>query len=186
MLNPARQKRGDRPVPARMQALTFAVASSPKTLNGVSDVATPMEAFAMQQQISVITLGVSDLARSREFYVDGFGWAPVFQNDEIVFYQMNGLVLCTWLTSALEEDMRRVGLTRPGAFAMAHNVATQEQVQSLLDRLVSSGGRLLREADAPVHGGFRGYVADPDDHSWEIAWNPAWSIDGAGHVTFAL
>lgn len=145
-----------------------------------------MEAFEMQQQISVITLGVGDLARSRKFYADGFGWKPVFENEEIIFYQMNGFVLGTWLTSALEGDMQRNGLTRPGAFALAHNVVSQEQVQLLLDELVSAGGKLLRAADAPVHGGFRGYVADPDDHSWEIAWNPAWSIDEDGHVTFAV
>ena len=139
----------------------------------------------MQQQISVITLGVRDLARSRTFYVDGFGWSPVFENDEIIFYQMNGFVLGTWLTSALESDMGRVGLSRPGAFALAHNVGSQEQVQPLLDKLVSCGGQLLRTADAPVHGGFRGYVADPDEHSWEIAFNPAWTISESGLVTFA-
>ncbi|MEG3089370.1 VOC family protein [Sphingomonas sp. PB4P5] len=140
----------------------------------------------MQQQISVITLGVSDLVRSRSFYSNGFGWSPVFENDEIIFYQMNGFVLGTWLISALESDMGRDGLRRPGAFALAHNVVSQEQVQPLLDKLVSAGGRLLRAGDAPVHGGFRGYVADPDEHSWEIAWNPAWMISESGHVTFAV
>ena len=140
----------------------------------------------MQQQISVITLGVSDLARSSKFYSNGFGWTPVFENEEIIFYQMNGFVLGTWLASALERDMQRKGLAAPGAFALAHNVSSQEQVQPLLGKLASAGGKLLRAGDAPVHGGFRGYVADPDDHSWEIAWNPAWSIDENGHVTFAM
>ena len=139
----------------------------------------------MQQQISVITLGVRDLARSRSFYVNGFGWLPVFENDEIIFYQMNGFVLGTWLTSALESDMQRTGLASPGAFALAHNVGSQEQVQPLLYKLASAGGRLLRVGDAPVHGGFRGYVADPDEHSWEIAFNSAWTISDNGHVTFA-
>ena len=139
----------------------------------------------MQQQISVITLGVSELARSRTFYVEGFGWSPVFENDEIIFYQMNGFVLGTWLTSSLENDMQRTGFSRPGAFAMAHNVGSQEQVQPLLDKLVSAGGQLLRAGDVPVHGGFRGYVADPDEHTWEIAFNPAWTISDSGHVMFA-
>jgi hypothetical protein len=75
----------------------------------------------MQQQLSVITLGISDLARSKRFYADGFGWTPVFENDEIAFYQMNGFVLGTWLQSSLEADMRRNSLCRPGAFALAHN-----------------------------------------------------------------
>ena len=138
----------------------------------------------MQQQLSVVTLGIADLIRSRRFYCDGFGWTPVFQNAEIVFYQMNGFVLGTWLTKALEDDMMRP-LSRPGAFALAHNVGTAEEVQAALDRLSRYGGRILRPADAPPHGGLRGYVADPDDHAWEIAWNPAWPISPEGHVRFA-
>jgi catechol 2,3-dioxygenase-like lactoylglutathione lyase family enzyme len=140
----------------------------------------------MQQQISVITLGVADLTRSRRFYAEGFGWTPVFENEEIVFYQMNGLMLGTWLQSQLEDDMQRPGLVRPGAFALAHNVPTQADVQPLIDRLAAAGGQVLRSGDAPVHGGFRGYVADPDDHAWEIAWNPSWKIDAKGAVTFGL
>lgn len=137
-----------------------------------------------QQQMSVITLGISDLATSARFYREGFGWKPVFTNDEIAFYQMNGFVLGTFLQPALEKDMSRANLARPGAFALAHNVRTRDDVAPLIERLVAAGGRLLRAADAPEHGGFRGYIADPDDHAWEIAWNPAWSIDANGHVTF--
>ena len=139
----------------------------------------------MQQQISVITLGVADLARSRRFYVDGFGWTPVFANPKIIFYQMNGFVFGTWLAQALETDMQRGGLRSPGMFSLAHNIATREEVQTLLERLVRSGGRLLRAADAPPYGGLRGYVADPDEHAWEIAWNPVWPISPEGYVRFA-
>ena len=138
----------------------------------------------MQQQISLITLGISDLARSRRFYVDGFGWTPVFETPEIVFFQMNGLMLGLWPQPALEDDMQRGGLSRPGAFALAHNVATRDDVAVVIDQLVKAGGKLLRHGDAPPHGGFRGYVADPDDHAWEIAWNPDWPIDAQGHVSF--
>jgi catechol 2,3-dioxygenase-like lactoylglutathione lyase family enzyme len=139
----------------------------------------------MQQQMSVITLGVADLARSKRFYVDGFGWTPAFENPEIVFYQMNGFVFGTWLRSRLEGDMRRSGLSRPGAFALAHNVPTQADVRCVIERLAQFGGKILRDGDEPPHGGFRGYVSDPDDHAWEIAWNPDWPIDDNGHVTFA-
>ena len=138
----------------------------------------------MQQQISDITLGVSDLARSRRFYVEGFEWQPVFENNEIVFYQMNGLMLGTWLEPALAEDSRRSNLARPGAFSLAHNVLLREAVQPVIDRLVRFGGRELRKADEPPYGGLRGYIADPDDHAWEIAWNPAWPIDANGWVRF--
>jgi catechol 2,3-dioxygenase-like lactoylglutathione lyase family enzyme len=139
----------------------------------------------MQQQISVITLGIADLARSRRFYAEGFGWKPVFQNEDVVFYQMNGLMLGTWLTKALEADSRR-SLRRPGAFSIAHNVPTKEEVQPVIDRLAHFGGKILRPADAPPHGGFRGYIADPDDHTWEIAWNPAWPISPEGYVTWGI
>lgn len=150
----------------------------------------------MQQQIAVITLGISDLGRSRKFYGEGFGWKPVFENDEIAFYQMNGLVLGTWLQQRLSADMNAPdtkttdidvsGLHQPGAFALAHNVPSQEDVKTVIARLAAAGGRILREADAPQHGGFRGYVADPDGHAWEVAFNPAWKIDARGLVTFGV
>ncbi|WP_114952042.1 VOC family protein [Sphingosinicella terrae] len=139
----------------------------------------------MQQQIAVVTLAARDLSASRHFYVDGFGWTPAFENDEIVFYQMNGLVLATWLACALEADMERPTGPGPAGFALAHNVGSAAEVASAMARLLAAGGRLLRPADAPPQGGLRGYVADPDDHAWEIAWNPAWPIDAQGHVTFA-
>lgn len=139
----------------------------------------------MQQQISVITLGVDDLARSRRFYVAGFGWTPVFENAEIVFYQMNGLMLGTWLKPALAADMQRPA-TGESACTLAHNVAHAEDVQPTLDRLEEYGGRILRPADKPPHGGLRGYIADPDGHAWEIAHNPACSINAEGYVTFGL
>lgn len=142
--------------------------------------------FDMQQQISVITIGINDLPRSRRFYVEGFGWKPVFENDEIIFYQMNGFVLGTFEKSALEKDMNRFGLCSPGAFSLAHNVPSQADVEILIEQLVKAGGCLIKPADTPRHGGFRGYVVDPDDHAWEIAWNPSWLIDENGHVTFAV
>jgi catechol 2,3-dioxygenase-like lactoylglutathione lyase family enzyme len=138
----------------------------------------------MRQQVSVITLGVRDLERSKRFYEGGFGWMSVFDNGEIVFYQMNGFVLGTWTIPALEEDMQRPGLATPGAFSLAHNVGSADEVSRLIDRLATAGGRVLRHGDAPPHGGFRGYVADPDDHAWEIAWNPTWTVDDNGHMTF--
>ncbi|MCW2367401.1 catechol 2,3-dioxygenase-like lactoylglutathione lyase family enzyme [Sphingobium sp. B7D2B] len=142
----------------------------------------------MQQQIAVITLGIGDLARARRFYSVGFGWTPVYEGEDILFYQMNGFVLGLWAKEALAQDMQRTvagdGPTAP--FALAHNVATQAEVAPLIARLVEAGGELLRAADAPPHGGMRGYVADPDGHAWEIAWNPAWPIDAEGRVTFAL
>jgi len=75
----------------------------------------------MQQQISVISLGVADLRRSRHFYADGFGWKPVLETPDIIFYQMNGLMLGTWLASSLSDDARR----RPAARSARARVKTQ-------------------------------------------------------------
>lgn len=138
------------------------------------------------QSMSVLRLATDDLARSQIFYRDGFGWTPVFANEEIAFYQMNGFVLATWTKAALENDSARSGLATPGAFAMGHNVGSAEEVEEVIERLLGCGGRLLRPADAPPHGGHRGYVEDPDGHAWEIAYNPAWPIHANGLVTFGV
>ncbi len=137
----------------------------------------------MQHQMSLITLGIADVARSRRFYGEGFGWKPVAEMTDITFYQLNGFVLAMWLRKSLEEDMQRAGNSQKGAFAMAHNVRNKEEVDPVMEQLLKAGGKLLRKADAPPHGGYRGYVADPDDHAWEIAWNPAWPISPEGYVT---
>lgn len=140
----------------------------------------------MKPAVSVITLGTADLARSRRFYAEGFGWTPVYESDVIIFYQLNGLVLGTFLVAELEADMNRSGLRTPGAFALAHNVSTEGEVAPLTMQLATAGGRIIRPADAPPHGGLRGYVTDPDDHAWEIAWNPGFAMDDDGNVRFGL
>ncbi|MBR0665674.1 VOC family protein [Roseomonas hellenica] len=136
------------------------------------------------QQISLITLGISDVARSQRFYAEGFGWQPIFTNGEITFYQMNGLVLATWLAPLLAADAGLPGPLAPGGLALSHNVTAREAVPPLIERLLAAGGRLLKAPVEPPHGGLAGHVADPDGHVWEIAWNPDWAIDAEGRVTF--
>jgi predicted lactoylglutathione lyase len=137
----------------------------------------------VKPQISLINLGVDQLARSRAFYCGGFGWIPAFENDEIIFFQMNGFVLGIWLKDSMIADSTRTESFNPGAFCLAHNVTRREDVMA---QLAGAGGTIVRTADAPAHGGYRGYVADPDTHLWEIAWNPAWTIDEHGRVTFGV
>jgi len=136
------------------------------------------------QQIALVTLGVDDFARANAFYRNGFGWEPVFEQTDIAFYQMNGLVFAIWSASALADDMQRPAAPS-GNIAMAHNVGSSEEVDLLIARLAAAGGTVMRVGDAPPHGGYPGYVSDPDGHAWEIAWNPAWPIDSAGHVRFS-
>lgn len=145
----------------------------------------------MQQQISLITLGVADLGVSNRFYQEGFGWTPGFTAPKIVFYQMNGFILGTYSVDDLAEDMGfedsegggRGVFQRPAACSLAHNVRTPEEVAPVMEALVAAGGRILRPADAPPHGGLRGYVADPDDHAWEIAYHPMIAIAEDGRVS---
>lgn len=139
----------------------------------------------MQQQISLITLGVTDVARAKAFYRDGFGWEPVFEMDDIAFFQMNGLIFGLWDKAQLEGDMQRP-CPPAGSFALTHNVESAAAVDATIAKLVAAGAKILRPADAPPHGGYRGYIADPDGNAWEIAWNPAWKMDESGRITFGL
>ena len=139
----------------------------------------------MQQQIATITLGVTDLTRSKKFYTNGFGWEVGFENDQIVFYQMNGFILGTFLLSSLKKDLGISNLEGRGAITLAHNVLSKNEVQECIANLIDAGGSLLKKPSKPPHGGFRGYIADPDGHPWEIAFNPKWSISDAGYVSLS-
>jgi len=140
----------------------------------------------MQRQIAVVTVGVADLARSRHFYTRGFGWEPVFANEEIIFYDMNQLMFGTFIEQAMQAELCRPSFKRPAALAMTHIVSEREQVQIVIDKLSAAGGLILRNADEPHYGGFRGYVTDPDDNTWEIAWNASWKADEQGSLIFGI
>lgn len=133
--------------------------------------------------VSVITLGTHNHAASARFYQHGFGWVPAFEDDDIVFYQLNGTVLGVWTADKLAEDAGRPHGDNPSPIALAHNLPSQEAAADLIERLVAAGGTVTRPGDAPPHGGWRGYVADPDGHAWEIAWNPDWPLDAEGNVS---
>jgi catechol 2,3-dioxygenase-like lactoylglutathione lyase family enzyme len=138
----------------------------------------------MEQRLSLITLGVADLARARSFYEDGLGWSKDNPEDEVAFYQLNGLILALWTRKDLAEDAR---LTDTGAtfsgMALAFNTRSHDEVDELLAQAEAAGGTILKHAEEVFWGGYSGYFADPDGHPWEVAWNPGWSIDEAGHIS---
>jgi catechol 2,3-dioxygenase-like lactoylglutathione lyase family enzyme len=104
----------------------------------------------MQHQISVITLGIADLDRTRRFYTEGFGWTPVFDDHGIIFIQMNGLVLGLWSAEALAADMNRPAAA-PGSVALAHNVGSVAEVDAVIARLAAAGAtRQKRHRGAPA------------------------------------
>lgn len=138
----------------------------------------------MEQRLSLITLGVADLARARRFYEDGLGWTKGNTEDEIAFYQLNGLILALWTRPDLAEDARvaDTGATFSG-MTLAFNTRSHDEVDEILAQAVDAGGTILNPAEEVFWGGYSGYFADPDGHAWEVAWNPGWSIDEAGHIS---
>lgn len=139
----------------------------------------------MDQRISLITLGVADLARSRRFYEDGLGWVKGNPQDEVAFYQLsNGLVLAIWSRDELAADahVSDDGATFSG-ISIAFNTRSHDEVDGVLAQAEAAGGRITKPAEEQVWGGYSGYFVDPDGHPWEVAFNPDWSIDDSGHVS---
>lgn len=139
----------------------------------------------MDERISIVTLGVKDLAVSKRFYVDGLGWKPVFENAEIIFFQIGGMVLALFLRDHLAEDFGADASTFGRApLALGYNVRVKSEVDPLIQRARSAGGAILRSASEKSWGGYSGYFADPDGFAWEVAWNPAWPLSPDGSVKF--
>lgn len=139
----------------------------------------------MEQRISVITLGVSDLVRSRRFYVEGLRWVPVMEVEgEVVFFNV-GPGVVVGLYSGLAGDAGVTGRTA-GLSAISLNVLTKEEVDTAMAEAVSIGAKVTMPARDTDWGGRSGYFADPDGHLWEVAWNPFWPIDTDGHVSIPV
>jgi hypothetical protein len=126
----------------------------------------------MEPRISLVTLGVADVDRAIAFYHDGLGF-PVERWDAAAFFELRGAWLSVFPRDALAED---AGVEADGhgfdGVTLAHNVGSRAEVDAVLDELVAAGGTLTRPARETDWGGYSGYVADPDGHLWEIAWNP--------------
>jgi catechol 2,3-dioxygenase-like lactoylglutathione lyase family enzyme len=127
----------------------------------------------MEQRISLVTLGVTDLARARAFY-ETLGWRAGQQPDgEVVFFQAGGMVFGLW--SALG------GHGAPGV-ELAHNVRSPEEVDALLAEAESAGATIVRPAARAFWGGYTGAFADPEGYVWEIAHNPDWPLAEDGSI----
>jgi uncharacterized protein len=139
----------------------------------------------MEQRISLVTLGVRDLAASRRFYVDGLGWKPAWENEGIIFFQTGGMIFALFPRDQLAEDFQ----ADPKAFgmaamALAYNVRAKTEVDPLLKQAAAAGAKILKTAREASWGGYSGYFADPDGFAWEIAWNPAWRVAPDGSIEF--
>jgi catechol 2,3-dioxygenase-like lactoylglutathione lyase family enzyme len=134
----------------------------------------------MEQRLSLVTLGVADLDRSRRFY-EALGWRRSNKEAEVVFFQAGGMVLALWSREELAADAHvpAAGSGFPG-IALAYNTRTRDEVDTVLGEAKAAGGQILKPAEDAFWGGYTGYFADPDGHIWEVAWNPHWTITDDG------
>jgi predicted lactoylglutathione lyase len=139
----------------------------------------------MDQRVSVVTLGVKNLGTAKKFYVDGLGWKPAFENEEIIFFQAGGMVFALFLRDNLAADFQGDPATfGNAAFALGYNVRAKSDVDPLMQRAAAAGATILKSPQEASWRGYSGYFADPDGFAWEVAWNPAWPLAPDGSVEF--
>lgn len=137
----------------------------------------------MEQRISIVTLGVADLDRSRQFY-ERLGWRRSVRNVEgIAFFQAGGMALALYPRADLAKDANLApeGHGFPG-FALAWNARSRAEVDAVLAQAQAAGATILKPAEEAFWGGYSGYFADPDHFPWEIAWNPSFPIAEDGSL----
>ncbi|WEK04447.1 MAG: VOC family protein [Candidatus Devosia phytovorans] len=135
----------------------------------------------MEPRISLVTLGVTDLARSIAFY-EALGWQRSMKEAEgVAFFQLGGLILS--LYPDLAKDAGTPDIKGPGAFSLSHNVRAEDDVDVIVDKLVLLGATITAPTRTMPWGGRVAYLADPDGFSWEIAWNPDFPIAGDGTIS---
>lgn len=138
----------------------------------------------MEQRISLITLGVADLQRAVAFYENVVGWKPAQSPPGVTFFDLNGFVFALWPHDELAKDM---GITAGGVpayrgYTLAHNVRSEVEVDAIFARLAQNGATIVKQPQKVFWGGYSGYFSDPDGHTWEIAYNPFWTIQKDGRV----
>lgn len=135
------------------------------------------------QRVTLITLGVADLARAKAFYA-ALGWVPAQEAEGVAFYQMNGLALALFGRADLAKDMGRAGETLgTGALTLAQNFASKPEVDAAFAAALAAGATALKRPEEVFWGGYSGYYADPDGHVWEVAMNPFWPLAEDGSLT---
>lgn len=136
------------------------------------------------QRVTLITLGVADLARSKAFYA-ALGWVPHRASQEgVAFYQMQGAVLGLFGLADLAADQGRPGAALgTGAATLAQNFASEAEVDAAFADALAAGAKPLKRPEKVFWGGYSGYWADPDGHVWEVAMNPYWPLAPDGSLT---
>jgi predicted lactoylglutathione lyase len=138
----------------------------------------------MSAHISLITLGVADVAKATAFYEQlDFARSKTASQTAISFFKAGPVVLALFDRDALKHDGTAGELwTGNGGIAIAQNVSSEEAVNAMMARAEAAGARTLKPAAKTFWGGYDGYFADPDGHVWEVAFNPFWELDEDGRV----
>lgn len=135
----------------------------------------------MEQRVSLVTLGVTDVERARTFY-EALGWMGQSPDGAVVFFQAGGMILALWDRAKLAEDSVTVDGGGWGGVTLAYNVNSPEEVDQVMTEARSAGATIGREGATTFWGGYSGIFIDPDGHPWEVAHNPGWSIAADGSV----
>jgi uncharacterized protein len=139
----------------------------------------------MEQRLSLVTLGVSDLARARAFY-EAMGWTTgAAPDDDVVFFQAGGAIVALWGRGQLAEDSAIEDSGGWGGVTFAYNTRSPAEVDAVMAEAEAAGATIARRAGETFWGGYSGVFHDPDGHPWEIAHNPHWTLDDDGSVKLA-
>ena len=139
----------------------------------------------MRQRVTVITLGVEDLARSRRFY-EALGWKTgAGPEDDVVFFQAGEMVLALWDRTRLAQDSCVEDAPGWGGVTLALNLGSPEEVDETTEQARAAGARIGREPAKTFWGGYSAVFVDPDGHPWEIAHNPHWTLTPDGGVSLS-
>jgi predicted lactoylglutathione lyase len=137
----------------------------------------------MEQRVSLVTLGVADLERSRAFY-EALGWHTNAKPDaDVVFFQAGAIVVALWGRKSLASDSGVTDSGGYGGMALAHNVRSPDEVDAVIEEARAAGATIPRSGAETFWGGYSGVFVDPDGHPWEVAHNPRWKIGDDGSVT---
>jgi uncharacterized protein len=136
----------------------------------------------MEQRVSLITLGVRDLARARAFY-EALGWTTrAAPQDDVAFFQAGGMVVALWDRAQLAEDSGVEDSGGWGGLTLAHNVRSPGEVDAVIEEARAAGAGIVREPAETFWGGYSAAFTDPDGHPWEVAHNPRWTIRDDGSI----
>ena len=139
---------------------------------------------AVEPRLSVITLGVRDLARARAFYEAIGWWTGAAPSDDVVFFQVGGMVLALWDRERLADDSAVEDEGGWGGVTLAYNARSREEVDAVVAEAAAAGATVGRAPGETFWGGYSGIFVDPDGHPWEVAHNPHWVVadDGTVHL----